>query len=94
MFCAGPFDEGAAQVANLLERDEDELTGKSGIGERAFSEFGQTAGKDNLLTIEDFPDAFKPAGGMLPSCPSARRMRLCWGGGGGGGATSAALALQ
>lgn len=60
---AESFDEGAAQVANLLKRDEDELTGKAGIGSNAFTEFGQTAGKDTLATVEDFPDAFKPAGG-------------------------------
>jgi hypothetical protein len=62
---AEPFDEGAAQVARLLQRDEDELTGVSGIGAKAYTEFGQDAGEDTLLTIEDFPDAFKPAGGAL-----------------------------
>jgi hypothetical protein len=62
--CVG-FDEGAAQVANLLKRDEDELTGKSGIGSSAFTEFGQDAGDDKLATVEDFPDAFKPAAGKL-----------------------------
>lgn len=57
------FNEGAAQVANLLQRDEAELTGKTGIGAEAYEAFGQEAGVDKLLTVEDFPDAFKPAGG-------------------------------
>ena len=50
-------------MRKLLNRDEDEMTGKSGIGEKEFNEFGQSAGRDELLTIEDFPDAFKPAAG-------------------------------
>jgi hypothetical protein len=52
-------------VANLLKRDEDELTGKAGIGSSAYTEFGQEAGDDKMATVEDFPDAFKPAGGEL-----------------------------
>lgn len=50
-------------MANLLQRDEAELTGKTGIGAEAYEAFGQEAGVDKLLTVEDFPDAFKPAGG-------------------------------
>lgn len=61
----GAFDEGAAQVANLLERDKEELTGKKPIGGIAFSEFGQDVVGDEISTVEDFPDAFKPAAGVL-----------------------------
>lgn len=62
--CAGgPFDEGAAQVANLLKRDEAELTGKVGIGQQAYEAFGEEAGEDKLASVEEFPDAFKPAAG-------------------------------
>eukprot|EP01025_Chloroclados_australasicus_P061534 TRINITY_DN8092_c0_g1_i1.p1 TRINITY_DN8092_c0_g1~~TRINITY_DN8092_c0_g1_i1.p1 ORF type:complete len:191 (+),score=28.39 TRINITY_DN8092_c0_g1_i1:162-734(+) len=67
-----PFDEGAAQVANLLQRDEAELTGKSGIGGAAFEEFGQEAGADTLATVEDFPDAFKSSSGGDSASSSAK----------------------
>lgn len=62
------FNEGAAQVANLLQRDEAELTGKTGIGAEAYEAFGQEAGVDTLATVEDFPDAFKPSGGEALHC--------------------------
>ena len=47
-----------------MQRDEKELTRKSGIGSDAFTEFGQEAGTDKMANVEDFPDAFKPAGGV------------------------------
>lgn len=55
-------------MANLLQRDEAELTGKAGIGAEAYEAFGQEAGVDKLATVEDFPDAFKPAGGAFLMC--------------------------
>jgi hypothetical protein len=72
---SGPFDEGAAQVANLLKRDEAELTRKVGIGAQAYDAFDQDAGEDNLANVEDFPDAFKPAAGTAP--PQRRSCTAC-----------------
>ena len=60
-------------MANLLKRDEAELTGKVGIGAQAYEAFGEEAGEDKLETVEEFPDAFKPAAGVLASCPAAPR---------------------
>lgn len=74
----GPFDEGAAQVANLLKRDEAELTGKVGIGQQAYEAFGEEAGEDKLASVEEFPDAFKPAAGgdVDPSQVKSRKAAL------------------
>ena len=51
-----------------MKRDEAELTGKVGIGAQAYEAFGEEQGEDKLETVEEFPDAFKPAAGVVLSC--------------------------
>lgn len=56
-------------MANLLKRDKEELTGKVGIGAQAYEAFGEEAKPDKMETVEDFPDAFKPAAGVIACSP-------------------------